>query len=115
MYLVVFIGFMVETSNDGHVRSFSTSVDDLDDIDKRSNERYDQLIDVIQAHKQLNYHLARNKQLKDSSIVKQYGKGIAGVCIFRELTYFDVGRSFMADSLHNIYAGAFVRNIFAFF
>ena len=41
---------------------------------------------------------------------KKAEKGISGHCILRELSHFDVGFSFMADSLHNIYIGAFVSD-----
>ena len=115
MHLDIFIGFIVPTSNGRNVRSFSINFDDLDDINKRSNERYDQLIDVIQVRRQLNNQLTRKKQLKDLTIEKPHGQEIMGVCLLRELTYFDVGRFFMADSLHNIFIGTFVRNMFAFF
>jgi hypothetical protein len=36
-------------------------------------------------------------------------KGHRGKCILRELTYFDMGVSFLSDSLHNCYHGATVR------
>lgn len=35
-------------------------------------------------------------------------KGHRGRCALRELTYFDVGISFLSDSLHNCYHGAAV-------
>jgi hypothetical protein len=39
-------------------------------------------------------------------------KGTLGPCILKALSYFDVGRSFIADTLHNTYIGAFVRRLF---
>jgi hypothetical protein len=39
-------------------------------------------------------------------------KGTLGPCILKALSYFDVGRSFIADTLHNAYIGAFVRRLF---
>jgi hypothetical protein len=39
---------------------------------------------------------------------KEMEHGIVGPCVLRQLTYFDVGFSFVSDSLHNIYHGAFV-------
>ena len=63
-------------------------------------------------HEQSKAFLPYKKHLEDASIDQKNGKGIMGVCIFRELAYFDVGRSFIADSLHNIYIGSFVRICF---
>ena len=34
--------------------------------------------------------------------------GLKRSCILRELKHFDVGQSFVVDSLHNIYHGVFV-------
>lgn len=35
-------------------------------------------------------------------------KGYLGPCALRPLKYFDVGKSFLTDSLHNLYGGAMV-------
>ena len=35
-------------------------------------------------------------------------KGYMGPCALRPLKYFDVGKSFLTDSLHNLYGGAMV-------
>jgi len=35
-------------------------------------------------------------------------KGYRGKCVLRELNYFDVGVSFLSDSLHNCYHGVVV-------
>ena len=92
----------------GYVRSFAISDDDIDNISTRSNARYDELYQLVQLHKQLRDLWPNKKKLQDEFIDPQREKGIAGVCLFRELTYFDAGRSFMSDSLHNVYIGAFV-------
>ena len=39
---------------------------------------------------------------------RQKEKGVKGRCVLRSLSCFDVGRSFLIDSLHNIYLGLFV-------
>lgn len=39
---------------------------------------------------------------------KEIEMGLKGLCILRELKFFDVGISFVVDSLHNIYLGVFV-------
>ena len=100
---------MVPTKNKGHVRSFSVDDHELDDLVTRSNERYDILIDIIHLQKDLKNLWPRQRQSKEPPVDKRNEKGLMGICLLRELTYFDVGRSFMADSLHNVYIGAFVN------
>jgi len=99
---------MVDTENGGHVRSFALSHQEIDAIHLRSNERYDALFDLCQLQKHLRSFLPRKKQKKSAKVDKLTEKGIVGECIFRQLAHFDVGRSFMVDSIHNIYIGAFV-------
>lgn len=109
------VGFMIATENGGHVRSFSITRPDFDGIHTRSNERYDALFDLLQLQKQLRSCLPVNQQRKAAITDKHTEKGILGECILRQLGHFDVGRSFMVDSLHNIYLGAFVSRTHAFF
>jgi hypothetical protein len=49
---------------------------------------------------------------RDIRIAKERHKnnemGLKRPCILRELEHFDVGKSFVVDSLHNIYLGVFV-------
>ncbi|CAF1527503.1 unnamed protein product [Adineta ricciae] len=92
---------MVSTTQGGHVRSFSINDQELSNIVVRSNERYDILIDIFQVQEQLQNHWPYHRRSKEPPIDKWNEKGLMGVCILRELTYFDVGRSFLADSLHN--------------
>ena len=99
---------MVSTNKGGHVRSFSLDSQELSAVICRSNERYDVLIDIFELQKQLKNLWPRGLHSKDPPIDKQNEKGIMGVCLLRELIYFDVGRSFMTDSLHNVYIGALV-------
>lgn len=106
--IINFIGVVVATENGGHVRSFSLRYQDFDSIHTRSNERYDALFDLFQLQKHLRSFLPHNKRHKSMIIDGKREKGIVGECIFRRLAYFDVGRSFMVDSLHNVYIGAFV-------
>lgn len=39
---------------------------------------------------------------------KESQMGLKRACVLRDLKYFDVGQSFVVDSLHNIYLGIFV-------
>ena len=98
-------------SERGHVQSFSVSKSDLDNIVLRCNERYDILLKLKEQneHKMKNIKNQSKMQKKDiESQHKRTEKRIMGVCILRRLSIFDVGISFMADSLHNSYNGAFV-------
>lgn len=109
LHISISIGFMLRTHRGGNVRSFSMSQDDIDNTPARSNERYDILINMFQLQQQFRNLWPKKKQLMNDLANEKNEKGVAGVCILRELAFFDVGRSFMADSLHNIYIGLFVR------
>lgn len=114
LLIMIFVGFMVATDNGGHVRSFSLNHYDFKSIHLRSNERYDALFELFQLQKHLRSFLPFNKRQRSAIIDRRSEKGIQGECLFRQLAHFDVGRSFLVDSLHNIYLGAFVsdRQIF---
>ncbi|CAF1208606.1 unnamed protein product [Adineta steineri] len=49
--------------------------------------------------------LDKDYTAKDPSKDKTCGH--AGLCVLRELTYFDIGESFWFDSLHGLYSGVF--------
>lgn len=105
----IFTGVMVKTENHGHVRSFAMTHDDFERIHLRSNKRFDTLIDLKLSHEQIRETVTETRKRKYLLVQHQNEeKGISGQCILRELSYFDVGSSFMADSLHNVYIGAFV-------
>ena len=110
IYCEILIGFMVPTDKKGYVRSFATNDQELNELIPRSNDRYDLLIDVFEVQKQLNSLWVRDRYSRKPPTDKLNEKGLMGVCLLRELAHFDVGRSFMADSLHNVYIGAFVSH-----
>jgi hypothetical protein len=64
---------------------------------------------VFELQQQLRNLWPKQKRLMIELANEINEKGIKGICSLRELTYFDVGHSFLTDSLHNIYIGAFVR------
>jgi len=89
---------------------------ELNHIVIRSNARYDILIDIFQLQTELQNSWPRHRHSKEPPIDKRNEKGVMGICILRELKYFDVGRSFLANSLHNVYLRTFVRkNVFLSF
>ena len=107
IYYEVLIGFMVPTDKRGYVRSFPTNDQELNELIPPSNDRYDVLIGVFEVHKQLNNLGVRDRYSRKPPTNELSEKGLMGVCLLQELAHFDAGRSFMADSLHNVYLGAF--------
>jgi hypothetical protein len=77
----------------------------------RSNARYDALVTIHEANaKELEEFIRNGNRGRDKLETKHNFsvKGIKGSCVLRPLAYFDVGSSFVTDSLHNIYLGLFV-------
>ncbi|CAF1429580.1 unnamed protein product [Rotaria sp. Silwood1] len=72
------------------------------DIDEqprlRTNETYDTFMKVYAQERLLNHVELRDRL-----------RGHISPCVLRELTYFDVGTSFLSDSLHNVYHGVMKR------
>ena len=106
---------MVRTENDGNVRSFAMTWNDYEETHLRSNMRFDALLDLKVLHEQIQQSFPARKRRLLIEEHKLEEKGILGPCILRQLAYFDVGRSFMADSLHNVYIGAFVCRLSQYF
>ena len=50
----------------------------------------------------------KKKKIEDKQKLHAMMRGHAGPCALRPLKYFDVGHSFLSDSLHNIYHGIMV-------
>ena len=101
---------MVKT-NKGYVRSFFMNKTDLESVQLRCNQRYDSLLSLKHYHQQKINTVDKELKKKRKYLEEQHvtaEKGILGECILQSLRNFDVGTSFMADSLHNVYIGAFV-------
>ena len=95
----------------GFVRSFAMTHDDFLCTTLRSNKRYDFLMELKAMHEQIREMRPTGARKCLEFEQKKEEKGILGHCILRELSHFDVGFSFMADSLHNIYIGTFVSDL----
>jgi hypothetical protein len=65
----------------------------------RTNETYDFFMNIYKKQ-----HFVKDTELRDRL------RGHINPCVLRDLTYFDVGRSFLSDSLHNIYHGVVVSD-----
>ncbi|CAF3619678.1 unnamed protein product [Rotaria socialis] len=70
----------------------------------RTNETYDIFMNTYEKERFTN-----NNELRDRL------RGHIGPCALRSLTYFDVGTSFLSDSLHNIYHGVMKRLLHLWF
>ena len=106
---------MVKTDNDGNARSFAMTSDDFTQVDRRSNMRFDLLLDIKLLHDQQKRSIQGRISKSLITQHKTQEKGVLGSCSFRELSYFDAGNGFMADSLHNVYIGTFCDYIALFY
>jgi hypothetical protein len=89
------------------------SKNDLEQVELRTNQRHDLLLALKHRQQQTVAILNISKKERNLLLQQQHRaeKYILGKCILRSLRAFDVETSFMADSLHNVYRGVFVRNI----
>ncbi|CAF4872340.1 unnamed protein product, partial [Rotaria sp. Silwood1] len=88
----------------GYIRCFP--LDTTNPPNLRSNKTYDQTMKILTKNKQQR---ARRNSLTGADNDK--AKGHVGPCALRRLRFFDMGQSFLIDSLHNLYSGAFKRHI----
>lgn len=93
----------------GSVRSFALPSDLLRNVEQRGNTRHDVLLILKAARDRQRARLPLARQKRQEKCDKHKNHGILGPCILRSCLKFDVGASFMSDSLHNVYIGAFVR------
>lgn len=102
--LTIFSGETVPTNRHAtnYIRVFP--IDQHTPITPRNNELYDSIINMFQDEDKFSL------KKKDDEL-----KGYRGECILRELKYFDVGMSFLSDSLHNCYHGSAVGYVMMLF
>ncbi|CAF1555831.1 unnamed protein product, partial [Didymodactylos carnosus] len=81
-----------------------------DDYPPRINETYDECISYLKQEEELLRSRSSNAKAKDRKLTatekeafRRLKAGHRGVCSLRQLRYFDTGRSFASDSLHNLY------------
>lgn len=80
-------------------------------IERRRNERYDEIMQQISWNEEELQYLVSRHEIREAKLRHiQNTKGHKGPCILRKLKHFDVGKSFLVDSLHNIYLGVFVSS-----
>lgn len=94
---------MVDEKSKKKIRVFPLIAEHEPQPRLRTNETYDSYVSAG-----LGVSSEINNQLRD----KMHGH--VTTCSLRKLRYFDVGESFLSDSLHNVYHGVMVsiRRIF---
>ena len=106
-----YLGQSVSTKNEGSIVSFAIEENQAL-VFERSNERHDfyqqqierniiELASFGSSHGRSAFLQAQKKTVK----------GAKGPCVLRSLSRFDVGRSFVFGSLHNLYLGLFVSEV----
>ena len=98
----------------GYVRTFAAGLDVLKQAKLRCNARYDVLLSAKYVLDAQRAQLPIREQNKQQKLDQNKSRGILGLCEFRACSMFDVGYSFMSDSLHNVYIGAFVSVVIMF-
>lgn len=66
----------------------------------RTNETYDGFMKIYKKQRFTNINELRDRL-----------RGHIGPCLLRDLKCFDVGTSFLSDSLHNVYHGVMVSKL----
>jgi hypothetical protein len=86
---------------------------DFDQIELRSNMRYDVLFDLKLLHEQIQESFPARKKKRLMKQHRTEEKGILGPCILRQLSYFDVGRAcLISDHSRNVcYVSGLIMNI----
>lgn len=96
------------TKKDGSIVSFAICENDPP-AHARTNDRHDELLEQLRRSEDLLSKLTnRGGRRAFKEAHKNAVKGAKGPCVLRNLLKFDVGKSFLVDSLHNIYLGLFV-------
>ncbi|CAF0944330.1 unnamed protein product [Adineta ricciae] len=86
----------------GFIRCFPTNHTNLPEL--RSNKTYDEAMKILR--KSSKQRVGRNSLTGTHT---DEAKGYVGPCALRRLRFFDMGHSFLTDSLHNLYGGLFLR------
>ena len=97
-------------SAEAHCNTFPMYTID-EPLQLRTNARHDHLVTIQQANAaELIAFIEQGVRGRDRLETKHTLslRGIKGPCVLRSLAQFDVGSSFLVDTLHNVYLGAFV-------
>ncbi|CAF4953779.1 unnamed protein product, partial [Rotaria sp. Silwood1] len=86
----------------GHIRCFP--LDQINPPHLRSNHTYDAAMKVLEKNKKQR---ARRNSLTGAN--NDEANGHFGPCALRRLRLFNMGQSFLTDSLHNLYSGIFLK------
>jgi hypothetical protein len=95
-----------KTRKDTHkIRVFPTIEDDKTQL--RSSARCQFVLNQLEKVQHRNHRMGNEEE-------SNLRLGYLGNCVLTELSYFDHGSSFLMDTLHTIYHGAFVSTPFQF-
>ncbi|CAF4767110.1 unnamed protein product, partial [Rotaria sp. Silwood2] len=84
----------IKANSQKRIRVFPLIPDDQEQPRLRTNKTYDMFMNIY-----IDEHFLPHAELRNRL------RGHISPCVLRDLTYFDVGTSFLSDSLHNIYHG----------
>ena len=105
------LGSSVPTNNQGSIVSFAF-YENGDPVFERSNARHDFYLSQLRKNSiQLAKFTGSHGRPALLQSHRNAVKGAKGPCTFRSLSRFDVGHSFLFDSLHNLYLGLFVSTL----
>ncbi len=99
IYIVSILGITVpiKPNSTKKIRVFPLLPEHQQQPRLRTNKTYDEYMNIYKKK-----HFINDTELRDRL------RGHISPCVLRDLTYFDVGSSFLSDSLHNIYHGVVV-------
>lgn len=103
LFYVLGITVTIKPNSKKKIRVFPLVPADQQQPRLRTNTTYDAFMNVHP-----NQQLMKSNQLRDRL------RGHVSPCVLRKLKYFDVGTSFLSDSLHNVYHGVMVSDIYVF-
>ncbi len=102
IYTVFILGITVavKLNSNKNIRVFPLVPENQPQPRLRTNETYDVFMNIY-----------KNERFKNDTELRDRLRGHISPCVLRDLTYFDVGSSFLSDSLHNIYHGVVVSGL----
>jgi hypothetical protein len=98
--LVLGITVAIKPNSKKKIRVFPLLLEHQQQPRLRTNKTYDEFMNIYKKERFMNDIEVRDRL-----------RGHISPCVLRDLTFFDVGSSFLSDSLHNIYHGVVVSDL----
>ena len=101
LLIIILLGVTVPINNESRkkIRVFPLLPEAQIQPRLRSNLTHDELVNIDE-----------NDKPNDINELRDMIRGHVGPCVLRSLKYFDIGYSFLSDTLHNIYHGVMVSS-----